>query len=300
MTQSTFDRGGLFQGAIANHTMSCAGLRSSTLPQPTQPAFVPISGFPSISDDQLATVHPTETVMRARFSSLLCAAMFLAFQAQATLSEIVDVGGTHALLHLPTGDSSRLPLVIIMPDAGAYDRRADKYITQLLGAGIATLESLEDGVGATLLTEAVMAHRRLDTGRIGVLGFGQGAREATALPGSFGVRALLYPGCRQMPVVTAARIVLLAHGAADEANPIEDCAAAAAAWRMTGMAVRHVAYAGATYAWDYPTYGAERHFGLPAAGVTPRLRVQAWPDLAELSASEVAGFFARGLAGEGP
>jgi hypothetical protein len=59
--------------------------------------------------------------------------------------------------------------------------------------------------------------------------------------------------------------------------------------------VRRVEYAGAGFAWDRPAYGQEGRSLLPAPGRTERIPAVSWPELAEFSAAQVAGFFALAL-----
>lgn len=101
-----------------------------------------------------------------------------------------------------------LPAVLIIHDASGADGRAAPYAEQLLGADIIVLElrdpSLE-AAGAALA--ALAADPRVNPAKLGVLGFGEGARMALNLPGAT-ARALLYPGCATLPAARkiAARV----------------------------------------------------------------------------------------------
>ena len=207
-------------------------------------------------------------------------------------------------LTLPmAGDGRRLPAVVLVHDALGPDPRSERYIAQLGAAGIAVLELLSEEVLPVLplAAAALAADPRIDGSRIGVLGFGAGAAAAAAVRVPFAARALLYPGCatlpadRALPPASARTPVLLLHGAADPANPPAACATAVEALARDGAAVRRVEYAGAGFAWDRPAYGQEGRSLLPAPGSTERVPAVPWPELAELSATQVAGFFARAL-----
>jgi len=92
-----------------------------------------------------------------------------------------------------------LPAVLIIHDASGADGRSSSYADQLLGADIIVLElrdaSLE-AAGAALA--ALAADPRINPAKLGVLGFGAGARMALDLPGA-AARSLLYPGCATLP-----------------------------------------------------------------------------------------------------
>jgi dienelactone hydrolase len=90
---------------------------------------------------------------------------------------------------------SPVPAVLILHDASGVDGRAASYAEQLLGADIAVLELREgDTAAAGAALAALGADPRINPARLGVLGFGAGARLALELPGT-AARALLYPGC---------------------------------------------------------------------------------------------------------
>lgn len=214
------------------------------------------------------------------------------------------VAGAAGVLELPASSPSQnVPVVVILHDGGEPDTRSAIYITQLLGAGIAVLDVLmhqEDGLGAVVAALAV--HPRLAGERMGVLGFGAGARLGLAnLSSGIQARALLYPGCAGLP---AARLpgdaLLLLSGTVDETNPPDACAAAVERLAAGGATIRWTIYPGATYAWDFPRHGIEGPLRLLAADATSRVLAQPWPELAALSASQVAGFFATQLLRSAP
>lgn len=217
---------------------------------------------------------------------------------------LFETEGAAGNLTLPAGaPDRRAPLVVLLHDGPDPDGRATRYADQLLAAGYGVLDLLAHG-GVEGAANAVAAARRLprfEGQPVGVLGFGEGGRLALALPGPVEARAALYPGC-DGALRDAARpsgaAVLLLHGAADAANPVEGCAALADALAARGAAVRWLAYRHAGYAWDRPRYGAEgRDHWLPRPDVRGMIRSTAWPEMAEFSASEVAGFFAQAFRG---
>jgi dienelactone hydrolase len=221
--------------------------------------------------------------------------------AQSVVFAAPAVIGT---LTLPlAGEGRRLPAVVLVHDALGPDPRSERYIAQLGAAGIAVLELLSEEVLPVLplAAEALAADPRIDGSRIGVLGFGAGAAAAAMARVPFAARALLYPGCATLPAdraeppASARTPLLLLHGGADPANSPAACAAAAEALARGGAAVRRVEYAGAGFAWDRPAFGQEGRSLLPAPGSTERVPAVPWPELAELSATQVAGFFALAL-----
>ena len=215
--------------------------------------------------------------------------------------------GAAGMLVLPPGAPDRLgPVVVILQDGEAPDGRASLYTDQLLGAGFAVLEIVRlpgDSLEAVLASLA--GHPRMAEQRLGLLGFGAGARLAAALPVSeaapVAARALLYPGCDDMaPAAMPGQAVLLMHGGADPANLPQSCEALGAALEQAGAAVRLRVLDRATYAWDRPAFAGEGHAMLPRPDGAGRVRAEAWPALAQLSAAEVAGFFAVTLLGQRP
>lgn len=192
-------------------------------------------------------------------------------------------------------------IVLVLHDALGPDPRAARYAEQLLGAGIAVLEISHgahdvDAIGHA--AAALLSDPRLDGAPLGILGFGMGARIALRAGPAVAARALLYPGCAGLPAMAgsdASDPLLLLHGDADEAHAAPDCDAAARTLSRRGRPVRRVVYRGAGYAWDHPLFGQERRMLLPHPGGTGRLAVTPWPELAALSAAQVARFFAEAL-----
>jgi dienelactone hydrolase len=250
---------------------------------------------------------------------LLATALFAPERSQAAPLD------TLGLLWLPDGASRPRPtgVVIALYDSTGIDSRGWQYGDQLTAAGIAVLqvellENSADGFGATVASEAATAARarltmvinvlagdpRFADMSVGLLAFGdvgQVAVRAAADP-AHGDRiaglVLLYPGCAA--VAAAATVehtrprspVLLVHGDVDPANLPADCSSLAAQLARF-VPVRHRQYAGAGYAWDRAPYGRYEAVKLPWPG-RPGLFVDVsyWPEAAELSATQVAAFFA--------
>lgn len=214
-----------------------------------------------------------------------------------------------------------VPAVIAVHDAVGIDPRGWRYAEQLTAAGIAVLhlelyDTAGDGAGLSTDGDAAAPARlaaaaatlaedpRFGGARLGILAFGaagEAALRAAAAPGlgeHIAALALLYPGCgalRDAADAMPRSPVLLLHGDADPANPLEDCAALAARLAR-GASVRHIRYAGAGYAWDLPPSGVEEVATMPWPGSPGRwLPVSHRPAIAEFAAAQVAGFFARAL-----
>ncbi len=212
-----------------------------------------------------------------------------------------QVDGAAGMLEVPArAASGRVPVVLVLHDSLGLDGRSDAYAAQILGAGIAVLDlAAADAGGIAAALHMLAREPRLDVSRLGVLGFGAGARLAAELPFPFAAHALLYPGCADLggPPGRGAEVVLM-HGAADPTNTREACAQAAQRYEAAGVRVHQQTFAGATYAWDYPSHGVESPILFPAPGVETRVRVRPWPALVALSATELAGFFARALSAD--
>lgn len=206
-------------------------------------------------------------------------------------------------LTLPLGAPDRqTPAIVILQDGEAPDGRASLYTDQLLGAGFAVLELVHrrDEALETVLNTLAM-HPRVAGQKLGLLAFGAGARAAAALPEPVAARALLYPGCDGIiPASMPAQQVLLMHGGEDVANEPWYCEDLAASLTEAGATVRLRVLPGASYAWDLPPFRSEGQAMLPRPDGAGRVRVEPWPELAVLSAAEVAGFFATALLGHRP
>ncbi|MBR0656098.1 hypothetical protein [Plastoroseomonas arctica] len=213
--------------------------------------------------------------------------------------EAFTAGSAAGLLSLPPGPADRrLPAVIILHDSLGADGRSAAYIDQLIGAGIAVLDLVEDPLDeAAEVVAALAAHPRIARQPLGVLGFGAGARRAATLRATLAARALLYPGCAALPFAPMPRepVLLVNPSAGLPPDTAPECARLVEGLRGAGADIRTKTYPGAGYAWDYPAYGVEGVFRLPLADGSRRVRVEPRRDLAALSATDVAGFFAASL-----
>jgi dienelactone hydrolase len=221
--------------------------------------------------------------------------------AAAPAVEAAAFMGLQATLTVPETPQP-WPAVVVLHDALGPDGRSEAYAVQLAAAGIAVLDLLTEGDDADRLAEAAALLERdprIAAGRLGLLGFGAGGAAALAAPARFGARAALYPGCGTLPaegyLPGPGEAVLLLHGDADPANRPADCEAVARDLAQPGASIRRIAYRGATYAWDRPQHGLQARSLLPWPGRAARVPSRAWPELAAMSAAQVAGFFALNL-----
>ena len=169
--------------------------------------------------------------MRRNWSGLLAAAaLFATGGARAWTSppsleappELIDlaapVGPGRLVVPVRFGTpDATLPVVVILPDALGEDGRAEPYVEALLSRGFAVLAlevdlpaAGEGGSAAAARLAASWASRdaRLDADRIGLLGFGAGAR--AALGGGQGRPVVaLYPGCRGLELAEAGPALIL-------------------------------------------------------------------------------------------
>ncbi len=241
-------------------------------------------------------------LLPAAFAALAAIAP-LSATAQERLAEpqanvlVFESGPVLGTLVLPVG---RRPagVVVLLNDALGPDPRSALYMDQLIGAGIAVVQLMIDEPDARSLGIAIAAlatDPRVETDRIGVMGFGHGARMALNLRAGLVARALLYPGCDGLEALADTQAqdpMLLMHGSADEVNATDRCATAAAAMGRNGRPVRHLTYPDAGYAWDHPAYGLEQRIMMPRPDRAGRIAVAPWPELTIMSATQVTGFFA--------
>jgi hypothetical protein len=217
--------------------------------------------------------------------------------------EAFTAAGVIGTLTLPAGAPDRqASAILILQDAQGPDGRASHYTDQLLGAGFAVLEVLTlESDSLEWAMRALSAHPRVAGQPLGLLGFGAGARLVAEWSGPVGARALLYPGCGGVaPAAMQGEAVLLMHGAADPANEPGACAGLGRALGASGASVRLRVFDRASYAWDRPAFGGEGPALLPRPDGPGRVVAEAWPALAALSATEVAGFFAANLLNRWP
>lgn len=261
---------------------------------------------------------PTGVTVRAAFIALLVllarpAAGRLSIEDLGMPTAIGDVHGELGLMTLPpaTADGSGLPAVLLVHDTLGPDLRSLAYVEQLAAAGVLVLEIAPESDDSAVAVvrrgvAALTAHPQVDAARIGLLAFGGGARAAIIASSGqdpFAARAVLYPGCgtllRDLPEAPAAQgRLLLMHGGDDPANAEADCAALAQ--RLAGrLPPRRLAFAGATYGWDFPSADALAPWLYPAPGRDDRVRIRPWPALTALSAGEAAAFLASALRQDG-
>ncbi|WP_421989613.1 dienelactone hydrolase family protein [Roseococcus sp.] len=208
-----------------------------------------------------------------------------------------DASSRFLLLSVPPGPvpAGGFPLVLLIPDADGPGPRTETYAARLLANGFVVAEAYlgHDALGTFLpdLMATIASDARLDAGRIAAVALGAGARMAlrewaSGVP--VAALALLYPGCdtelvevaRHATPATPGTAMLLLHGATDDANPQEACAALADALSGAARPIHHV-LPGATYAWDAThlvAAGAALRALHPAAPDGPR--VLARPDAA--------------------
>lgn len=241
--------------------------------------------------------------------------------------------GSSGLLSLPAEvGSSRVPVVLLVHDSRGADARSHRYVNQLTAAGVAVYEveidaNPPDGAAAPSLAEAdalelvagaaeaIRRHPDVDPSRVAVMGFGAGGRVALLASlrlgerTSFSARAILYPGCDSLHGASAGGSsvgrqpapMLLMHGGDDPLNPGPACDRLAAELRPSAQ-TRLIRYEHATYGWDLPPSPHGGGLKEPVAVSADAVVVRPWPELADLSAAQVAGFFVLSLAGgrEGP
>jgi dienelactone hydrolase len=127
-----------------------------------------------------------------------------------------------------------LPIVVVLPDALGEDGRAEPYAEALLSRGIAVLaldldapverDAGDAAAAARLTADWVSRDTRMAPTRVGLLGFGAGARRA--LEGGSGRPVVaLYPGCRGLKLAEAGPALVLYGSQAEDAPACEGLAA---------------------------------------------------------------------------
>lgn len=247
--------------------------------------------------------------MRGIWSRLFAAAaLFATGRAQSWASlpsletppELIELPAPVGLarLTLPVrfnAPDAALPAIVVLPDALGEDGRAEPYVEALLSRGIAVLalglDLPAEGEGASAAVARLAANwasrdARLDAARIGLLGFGAGAR--AALGGGPGRPAVaLYPGCRGLDLAGAGPALIL-YGT--EAGDAPACAGLAA---PSGVELRAVP--GAGHGWDVVGTLWLTGMVLPDPAGTGRLRALPNPratlDAAEMTADHFEAAF---------
>lgn len=213
----------------------------------------------------------------------------------------VEIGAISGALLLPAREPP-IGLVMMLPDGQDADLRSATYVEQLLGGGIAVFAVFDVFQGEDDPTEVMPGAAALSAGAlsaevglqgipVGALGFGTGARQALGLGEGVAARVLLYPGCDGSAEPDGTDPVLVLHGDGDASNSVEACADLAARLARGGRVVRRIGYAGAGYAWDYPSQRQAGRVMLPRPDGGGRVAALPWPGLADLSATHATGFF---------
>jgi dienelactone hydrolase len=196
-----------------------------------------------------------------------------------------------------------MAVVIVIKDYLEEDFRAERYIEQLNGSGIAVAEVMTDhntGESVDSVAEILAADPRFSRDRIGILTFGGEASAVFRAEYPFSARVMLYPGCSHI-MSDAARAswlvdgdMVLMFGAEDPSNTRVDCAKFAREMRNSGSKIRLIEYAGAGFAWDRPGHGFSGSL-IPAPGLDVRIEQRFWPEQADLSATNATEFFRKTL-----
>jgi dienelactone hydrolase len=203
-----------------------------------------------------------------------------------------------AQLVLPAEGHAPAPLVLVMPDALGEEGRAEAYVVALAARGIATLvvgldgdpelpqpprdRASEAAVVAVAQAWALGQAGLRAEGRIGVLGFGAGARGALAAPAA-GPTVALYPGCAGLELPTW-RPVLVLQG--DDAPDAPACAALEEPPAASIQALR-----GAGHAWDARPGAEGRGDRIPAPDGEGRVLAKPDAQATARAAVLVAGWF---------
>lgn len=248
-----------------------------------------------------------------------------ATSAAATEREVFgDVDGHIGLLSMPRHPGP-VPAVIVVHDSLGMDRRSDLTVRQLLNAGMATLEVelyavSADGAGGTAdfdprdeaavldrAWRAITAEPGIDPIRVAGMGFGRGAHALAGSPDAKGqdwaARVLLYPDCTALASAllasagTSSAPLLVLHGDTGAGDPPRDCLSLASRLEDARVPVRIMHYRSAANGWDLPPIGEHPVSFQPAPVGRATLRTVAWPELAEMSAAQAAGFLAAAMDG---
>jgi dienelactone hydrolase len=257
---------------------------------------------------------------------LLCGALFFGSYATAASSLetrlLHDADGAVGLLTMQQS-AAPVPAVILVYDSPGTDRRAELTVRQLLYAGIAALEvelyhvsadgadgavSFNPQAEAKVLDRArrlLAAQPGIEPTRLAALGFGRGAHAVAVWPvgkeRDWTARVLLYPDCASLadalPGISGVSRapVLVLHGDTGAGLPPRDCLHLASQFEDAGVPVRILHYRGATHGWDLPPVGEHVVSFQPAPVGRGMLRTVAWPELAEMSATQAVGFLAAAM-----
>jgi dienelactone hydrolase len=198
-------------------------------------------------------------------------------------------------LTLPKGADEKVPAIVLMHGSGGVERSMAQWVDAFNEIGVATFvvhvfeprgvkrtaenqalvpyaADLMDAFQALLL---LASHPRIDSSRIGVMGFSRGGSVAFqsaieplrhAVVKSdlrFALHIPMYAGCSQVywsPQITKAPMLNLV-GAEDDYSTAEPCEQLAKRYADAGASIRTIKYAGANHSWD----GMYQVFFLPNA-----------------------------------
>ena len=240
-------------------------------------------------------------------------------------------------LRMPHSTRSRLPAVVIVNSSPGFDGRGAFYAEALNAAGIATFEiDVCQGRGLPLSPvhhlphayrslEYLAQHPRIDSARVGVMGFSWGAQIALLASSAelarrygrpelhFAAHLPLYPQCwiiatarhgkdkwlKEAPLktVTGAPVHILA-GEKDDYDDPDGCSKLVAS--MPADARSHFSvtvYEGATFGWDHRFGGATYEAGAKK-GKGGIVTVVPNPELARESRTSAARYFTKHLAAD--
>jgi dienelactone hydrolase len=207
--------------------------------------------------------------------------------------------GVLASLVLP-GPGAAAALVVLLPDAGGEQGRAEPYAEALARRGIASLVlGIEDQEGDRPSESPRPAALALDLARawaagqapllggagIAVIGFGAGARVALGVEDAPVVA--LDPGCRGLALPPAPRRALLVHGLA--AADAAECTAVEGVERLPLPGIGH--------GWDLPVVAAPGGALLPDPAGPGRRRASPDPIATAAVAEAVASWIEASLRG---
>lgn len=193
-------------------------------------------------------------------------------------------------LSFPARMGDKAPAIVLSHGSGGVERSMARWVEALNEAGVATFvvdtfgprgvkRTVED---QTLLSPAanlmdafealqlLATHPRIDSSRIGVMGFSRGGevafrsaiepllRAVVKSDLKFALHIPVYAGCNQVywsDKVTRAPMLNLV-GAADDYTHAEPCEALAVKYAAAGTPVRTIKYADAHHSWDatYPVF----------------------------------------------
>jgi dienelactone hydrolase len=209
--------------------------------------------------------------------------------------------GVLASLVLP-GPGAAAALVVLLPDAGGEQGRAEPYAEALARRGIASLVlGIEDQEGDRPSEAPAPGRDALDLARawaagqapllggagIAIIGFGAGARVALGV--SDAPVVALDPGCRGLHLTPAPRRALLVHGLS--APDAADCATIEGAERLPLPGIGH--------GWDLPVVAAPGGALLPDPSGAGRRRARPDPIATAAVAEVVAAWLEARLLEQG-